>query len=106
MALSTTHRSRFPHFSGASSRHVASDFLDASLHRKGILFICVVEFPKQELIVLVSEVILDTDDRRTRPSHIWCGRFEVARRLAEKVMRAKHEYDHSKRTLTGQDDTG
>ncbi|VDL65806.1 unnamed protein product [Nippostrongylus brasiliensis] len=27
----------------------------------------------------------------------------VARRLAEKVMRAKHEYDHSKRTLTGQD---
>uniref|UniRef100_A0A8L8KNU0 Ricin B-type lectin domain-containing protein n=1 Tax=Heligmosomoides polygyrus TaxID=6339 RepID=A0A8L8KNU0_HELPZ len=62
--------------------------------------------PELENSLASLEVILDTDDRRTRPSHIWCGRFEVARRLAEKVMRAKHEYDHSKRTLTGQDDTG
>ncbi|WKX95651.1 hypothetical protein Q1695_012255 [Nippostrongylus brasiliensis] len=59
--------------------------------------------PELENSLASLEVILDTDDRRTRPSHVWCGRFEVARRLAEKVMRAKHEYDHSKRTLTGQD---
>ncbi|KAK6738708.1 hypothetical protein RB195_020676 [Necator americanus] len=59
--------------------------------------------PELENSLASLEVILDTDDKRTHPSHIWCGRFEVARRLAEKTMRAKHEYDHSKRTLTAQE---
>ncbi|RCN34773.1 hypothetical protein ANCCAN_19384 [Ancylostoma caninum] len=59
--------------------------------------------PELENSLASLEVILDTDDRRTRPSHVWCGRFEVARRLADKTMRAKHEYDHSKRTLTAQE---
>uniref|UniRef100_A0A158PC49 VPS13_C domain-containing protein n=1 Tax=Angiostrongylus cantonensis TaxID=6313 RepID=A0A158PC49_ANGCA len=55
--------------------------------------------PELENSLASLEVIIDTDDRRTLPSHIWCGRYEVARRLGEKMMQAKREYDHSKRTL-------
>ncbi|VDM60896.1 unnamed protein product [Angiostrongylus costaricensis] len=59
--------------------------------------------PELENSLASLEVIIDTDDRRTLPSHIWCGRYEVARRLGEKMMQAKREYDHSKRTLSDQE---
>uniref|UniRef100_A0A1I8EVF2 Ricin B-type lectin domain-containing protein n=1 Tax=Wuchereria bancrofti TaxID=6293 RepID=A0A1I8EVF2_WUCBA len=42
--------------------------------------------------------------RRQRLPHIWCNRFEVAKRLCEKVGRAKQLYDHGKRTLNTVDD--
>lgn len=43
--------------------------------------------------------------RRQRLPHIWCNRFEVAKRLCEKVGRAKQLYDHGKRTLNTVDDS-
>lgn len=45
------------------------------------------------------EVSLDIEDARLRNFHIWCSRFEVSRRLADKLLRAKQLYDHNKRTL-------
>ncbi|CAI5441534.1 unnamed protein product [Caenorhabditis angaria] len=45
------------------------------------------------------EVSLDMEDTRLRQLHIWCSRIEVARRLSDKMMRAKQLYDHNKRTL-------
>ncbi|CAD6197787.1 unnamed protein product [Caenorhabditis auriculariae] len=45
------------------------------------------------------EVHLDLEERRLRSVHIWCSRLDVAQRLCDKILRAKHQYDHSKRTL-------
>ncbi|EFO91326.1 hypothetical protein CRE_11977 [Caenorhabditis remanei] len=45
------------------------------------------------------EVSLDMEDARLRQIHVWCSRIEVARRLADKMQRAKQLYDHNKRTL-------
>ncbi|VDO23593.1 unnamed protein product [Brugia timori] len=51
------------------------------------------------------EVVLEiSSGRRQRLPHIWCNRFEVAKRLCEKVGRAKQLYDHGKRTLNTVDD--
>uniref|UniRef100_A0AAF5PWJ8 Ricin B-type lectin domain-containing protein n=2 Tax=Wuchereria bancrofti TaxID=6293 RepID=A0AAF5PWJ8_WUCBA len=51
------------------------------------------------------EVVLEVSPgRRQRLPHIWCNRFEVAKRLCEKVGRAKQLYDHGKRTLNTVDD--
>ncbi|CAG9534944.1 unnamed protein product [Cercopithifilaria johnstoni] len=51
------------------------------------------------------EVVLEVaSGRRQRLPHIWCNRFEVAKRLCEKVGRAKQLYDHGKRTLNTVDD--
>lgn len=46
-----------------------------------------------------AEVSLDMEDARLRQIHVWCSRIEVARRLADKMQRAKQLYDHNKRTL-------
>ncbi|KAL3994358.1 hypothetical protein ACH3XW_21415 [Acanthocheilonema viteae] len=51
------------------------------------------------------EVVLEVSTgRKQRLPHIWCNRFEVAKRLCEKVGRAKQLYDHGKRTLNTVDD--
>ncbi|KJH48829.1 hypothetical protein DICVIV_05019 [Dictyocaulus viviparus] len=65
-------------------------------------YVCRQPRPELENSLASLEVVIDMDDRRL-PSHIWCGRYEVARRLADKMMQAKREYDHSKRTLNDQD---
>lgn len=46
---------------------------------------------------------LSNGKRQTLP-HLWCSRLEIAKRLCEKVVRAKQLYDHSKRTLTVAED--
>ncbi|MCP9261503.1 Zn-dependent carboxypeptidase [Dirofilaria immitis] len=54
--------------------------------------------------VPVKVVLEISSGRRQRLPHIWCNRFEVAKRLCEKVGRAKQLYDHGKRTLNTADD--
>ncbi|CAB3411170.1 unnamed protein product [Caenorhabditis bovis] len=45
------------------------------------------------------EVTLSLEGKRVQTSHIWCSRYEVAKRLVDKLLRAKQLYDHNKRTL-------
>ncbi|VDN01283.1 unnamed protein product [Thelazia callipaeda] len=46
------------------------------------------------------EVIIEiSSGRKQRLPHIWCSRFDVAKKLCEKVSQAKQLYDHGKRTL-------
>uniref|UniRef100_A0A8R1HWG4 Ricin B-type lectin domain-containing protein n=1 Tax=Caenorhabditis japonica TaxID=281687 RepID=A0A8R1HWG4_CAEJA len=59
----------------------------------------VVARPPLENTFSSIEVSLDMEDARVRQIHVWCSRIEVARRLADKIQRAKQLYDHNKRTL-------
>uniref|UniRef100_A0A1I7TSK2 Ricin B-type lectin domain-containing protein n=1 Tax=Caenorhabditis tropicalis TaxID=1561998 RepID=A0A1I7TSK2_9PELO len=59
----------------------------------------VVARPPLENTFSSIEVSLDMEDARLRQIHVWCSRIEVARRLADKMQRAKQLYDHNKRTL-------
>lgn len=59
----------------------------------------VVAKPPLENTFSSIEVSLDMEDARLRQIHVWCSRIEVARRLADKMQRAKQLYDHNKRTL-------
>lgn len=59
----------------------------------------VVARPPLENTFSSIEVSLDMEDARLRQIHVWCSRIEVARRLADKMLRAKQLYDHNKRTL-------
>ncbi|CAI2346071.1 unnamed protein product [Caenorhabditis sp. 36 PRJEB53466] len=59
----------------------------------------VVARPPLENSLASIEVSLDMEDVRLRQIHVWCSRVEVARRLADKMLRAKQLYDHNKRTL-------
>ncbi|UMM18768.1 hypothetical protein L5515_014679 [Caenorhabditis briggsae] len=59
----------------------------------------VVAKPPLENTFASIEVSLDMEDARLRQIHVWCSRMDVARRLADKMQRAKQLYDHNKRTL-------
>uniref|UniRef100_A0A915ASC0 Vacuolar protein sorting-associated protein 13D n=5 Tax=Parascaris univalens TaxID=6257 RepID=A0A915ASC0_PARUN len=51
------------------------------------------------------EIVLElSSGKRQRLPHLWCNKMDVAKRLCEKVARAKQLYDHSKRTLTVAED--
>ncbi|CAI4229925.1 unnamed protein product [Auanema sp. JU1783] len=57
-------------------------------------------FVEKKMNCALIDVRLDnTESRNDKPVQIWCSSEMVARKLADKIMRAKHEYDHSKRTL-------
>uniref|UniRef100_A0A1I7VNQ7 Ricin B-type lectin domain-containing protein n=1 Tax=Loa loa TaxID=7209 RepID=A0A1I7VNQ7_LOALO len=72
---------------------------------KQLKFIQVVPVSEKNSFVGTIEVVLEVSSgRRQRLPHIWCDRFEVAKRLSEKVGRAKQLYDHGKRTLNTVDD--
>ncbi|GMS84156.1 hypothetical protein PENTCL1PPCAC_6331 [Pristionchus entomophagus] len=45
------------------------------------------------------ELGIENDQGREKKVHLWCSRFDVARRLADKLMRAKYYYDHVKRSI-------
>ncbi|VDK48292.1 unnamed protein product [Anisakis simplex] len=48
-----------------------------------------------------NEIILEMSNSvRHRLPHLWCNHIDIAKRLCEKVARAKQLYDHSKRTLS------
>lgn len=52
-----------------------------------------------------TEIVLElSSGKRQRLPHLWCNKMDVAKRLCEKVARAKQLYDHSKRTLTVAED--
>ncbi|KAF8360520.1 hypothetical protein PRIPAC_87443 [Pristionchus pacificus] len=46
------------------------------------------------------ELGIENDEGREKKVHLWCSRFDVARRLADKLMRAKYYYDHVKRSIS------
>ncbi|GMR36378.1 hypothetical protein PMAYCL1PPCAC_06573 [Pristionchus mayeri] len=46
------------------------------------------------------ELGIENDQGRENKVHLWCSRFDVARRLADKLMRAKYYYDHVKRSIS------
>ncbi|VDK72688.1 unnamed protein product [Litomosoides sigmodontis] len=60
---------------------------------------------KNSLFGTIEVVLEVSSGRKQRLPHIWCNRFEVAKRFCEKVGRAKQLYDHGKRTLNIVDDS-
>uniref|UniRef100_A0A7E4V788 Bactericidal permeability-increasing protein n=1 Tax=Panagrellus redivivus TaxID=6233 RepID=A0A7E4V788_PANRE len=54
-------------------------------------------------LVLIC-VAYDPTQRPPAPPKLYCGDAETARRICEKVLRAKQLYDHSKRTLAVSED--
>ncbi|PAV60084.1 hypothetical protein WR25_19570 isoform B [Diploscapter pachys] len=60
---------------------------------------CVQASPELPNTLASVEIQVETDENRTKLVHIWCVRSDVARRLADKIQRAKQEYDHGKRAV-------
>lgn len=54
--------------------------------------------------LLCIAVTYDTSQRTMPSPRLVCGDYETARRLCEKILRAKQLYDHSKRTLAVKED--
>ncbi|GMT14509.1 hypothetical protein PFISCL1PPCAC_5806 [Pristionchus fissidentatus] len=50
------------------------------------------------------EVGIENDRGREVKVHVWCARYDIARRLADKLMRAKYDYDHVKRSISDVND--
>uniref|UniRef100_A0A915Q7J7 Vacuolar protein sorting-associated protein 13 VPS13 adaptor binding domain-containing protein n=1 Tax=Setaria digitata TaxID=48799 RepID=A0A915Q7J7_9BILA len=72
---------------------------------KQLKLIQAVPVTEKNSFVGTIEVVLEVSSgRRQRLPHIWCNGFEVAKKLCEKVGRAKQLYDHGKRTLNTVDD--
>ncbi|VDK63042.1 unnamed protein product [Onchocerca ochengi] len=72
---------------------------------KQLKLIQAVPVSEKKIFFGTIEVVLEVSSgRRQRLPHIWCSSFEAAKRLCEKVGRAKQLHDHGKRTLNIVDD--